>query len=346
MSCKYKLLVALFACAFSAFLCGCADQYGGAVGGNTSGSAIKIVVPRLWRVQPFDDGTTIYILGLTHFGLPFEYDGYLDETIVPAISKAVDIYYENGGGIDAEKQPSCGDSGPATPEAVASINELKGAVKREVAAYYMRAARVTGKSLSTDFPVKLADTYVDQLSEFSLYSLFVNYYNLLTQPNMMPPNGIDGEGNVVEYLAKTHSNVVLKSIDQPDTLARVYCSMGQQRYVWLSVHVRTFDHKNDIHYSKNLARRNSDKAELDIRGAIANQSSLTGISDLAGTAEGAFVCKRNALWKEEMLSQHDGKTHIYAVGFAHLFGYDDMFDHCNGLISDLRQSEHPVQLIL
>lgn len=61
---------------------------------------------RLWKAlsPPNQDGasSTLYLLGITHFGLSSEYDDYFYERIIPAFQSAEDFSFEGAGGREPE----------------------------------------------------------------------------------------------------------------------------------------------------------------------------------------------------------------------------------------------------
>jgi len=280
---------------------------------------------RLWKITPHP-GTTVFILGISHFGSRLEQDAYFQRAVLPAFAKSDVLHVEGGERTLIERLPACRE--PLRGRDLAVVEEARDLLRRGAAPYFRTIlADIPGGPPSEDVIQQNAALYVRDVSEFGLLLMLRLQYQFLKETSdrgaaeVLPVP-------VVKLLLQARPNIDIRSVDKPDDLWSAYCESSTRVDV-LKWHIENFD-----------PNRPPEQATLiDAAGQVeevARRVFVDGHTDPNPFLD-MFVCPRNERWLPRLLSLDDGKTHFEALGAAHLFSYEGGSRRCDGLLQDLRR---------
>jgi len=298
----------------------------------------KPVVPRMWRVTDpqKEPGTTFFLLGITHIGLPFEYDTYLDRSIVPALNNSQDIYLENSN-LPIEQQPAC-DQPLSGQEAERVLTEARQYVQRSMERFrhWQQDEGITPKVPDAGIAT-YARVYAELLTEFGLYDALQFFGPMYTDTSKLAADTLLARGPVLAYLHTKVPDLPTHSIDQPRDPAEAFCaSKPEDRLALLRQELHLYTGPRTVAADSAEARRNLQQAN-DKFVSIFKAGRQENI-----TLE-PIICLRNIRWVKLLQNVADGKNHFVAVGVGHLFPVlRDSKTQCNGLLQDFKNAGYEV----
>lgn len=322
--------------------------------------------PRLWEVTgKASDGspTRFYLLGITHNGLPTEYDDYYQNRVLPVFDRVDRLSSENSSFLTVRSIP-CPEPLPPTEANAAML----AAAHERIASLVLQLAQQSpmpqkigatpeeqkkmDESTTNDLIV-IAHTLSASDSEFSLiWDLRTLSYSVAfpTLPDEAEgrarlkrwleklraagsdPGNFDLHASIPEELMKRRPTLSSTSIDEPVDLLDGYCGIKPESRA--AVFERMFkDHEFHPYTEESLPKAIEDTRKTDekFRNVIkAGQIPKDGFEG-RDAAEG-LVCVRNPRWIKKMLTPSEGKVTLYALGLAHLLPYGD--DEVGGLPCD------------
>jgi len=296
-------------------------------------------LPRMWLASKPGRGPDIYLLGITHLGVPVEYDGYLDSKILPAARRASRFYLEGvSAAREISREPACRQA-LTDPEAKATEARARAALF-ELEYESLRSMRDNGIAFVKAPDVQLeamARSDAEDLSELGLMGAFRIYEKA---PEV---TAAGARGSVVGPLRALFRPDQVHDIDEPGAFARAYCGMGpsRARYFYEQTLGRGISNLPDsaARLSDTIARLNIDFIET------IKQTRVTGTLSSPPEWDRPVVCERNTQWLRKLDSQPARSTLFVAVGIAHLFASGHAGAPCNGLLQDLVDQGYSVHLV-
>ncbi|WP_148289888.1 hypothetical protein [Ideonella sp. B508-1] len=299
-------------------------------------------IPRLWRASlPGDKKDTVfYILAISHAGSQVEYDEYFDAVVVPAYLGSDVLHFEDGGKLPTNTQPECKKS-LSSPAGIAILNQARATVGRNSVEYFRRLAKFLPAPANDEALIRSnAENFTQGLSEYSLVQVLrAQYIYLQPQSSTNDKEPVYPFQPVVERLVQLKPSIQIKSMDEPDDMARAFCSAGEKRAGIIDEYMKTYDLtrlSNDDGESLDSAAKEIDKR---MRSALEDQFLHLDIS------ESAFTCFRTHLWEQRFKDMLDGKVHFLALGAGHLFPSTGPVASCQGLLQDLHENGFMVEKV-
>ncbi len=288
-------------------------------------SAAELTPARLWKFSPHP-GTTVFILGITHFGSRLENDDYFRDRVLPVFESADVLHFEDGGSTPTNLQPPCAK--PLNGRDAAVVEEARRVVRRGAVDYFRTIlADLPGGAPGPAILQANAERYARGLSEFGLVVTLRTQYRFLSR-RVPPTSNESGAAPVLNMLRLLRPTLDVRSLDEPGDLVSAYCSSNARAGI-LKWHVDHFDPDKE--------------PEQATRGAALEQMEQTARAlfvdrhtdpDLLGDM---LICPRNERWLPRLTALNDGKIHFEAIGASHLFPYEGVSRRCDGLLQDLRR---------
>ncbi|WP_431259183.1 hypothetical protein ACQ86G_02615 [Roseateles chitinivorans] len=281
---------------------------------------------RLWRVTPHP-GTTVFILGISHFGSRLEQDGYFQRTVLPAFAQSDVLHFEGGEPTFVDQQRPCPEPLKGTDAAV--VTQARALLQRGAVSYFRTVlADLPGGTPSEEVLRENAALYVRDVSEFGLVLMLRLQYRFLVQSSV-ERSGDLLPAPVIQLLLARRPDIDTRPADESDDLWAAYCG-SETRADILRWHVDNFDPEHPPEQATSaIAERQMEEAARGI--FVEGHTDPNLLTDV-------FVCPRNERWLPRLLGLDDGKTHFEALGAAHLFPYEGSSRHCDGLLQDLRRA--------
>jgi uncharacterized protein YbaP (TraB family) len=297
--------------------------------------------PRLWKVSapPVDgrSGPVLYLLGITHFGLPGEYDAYLERRVLPALRSAQTLSFEGAGGREDEQRPACDPSvlDEQGRSIVAQARERAAALAiqaREVIhASQLKAGIDDGTT--KEQRERFWRTYIAELDEFDLIAQATIDMSILASAKPQPGRRSSpwlARGPVINRLLQEHPAVQVQDVDSKYGARRAYCSAGPARVKFLISQLERKQMGSPA-VTARIPQYQREAAMLLSGRPLPAHGLMSQIRELDNT----FVCGRNREWLREMVALDDGNVHFYALGIRHLFPVHRPGANCGGLLADL-----------
>ncbi|WP_234409458.1 hypothetical protein, partial [Ideonella sp. B508-1] len=295
-------------------------------------------IPRMWRASlPGDKKDTVfYILAISHVGSQIEYDGYFDAVVVPAYLGSDVLHFEDGGKLPTNTQPEC-EKSLSSPAGIAILNKARETVGRNSVEYFRRLAKFLPAPANDEALIRSnAKIFTQGLSEYSIVqTLRAQYIYLKSQSSTNAKYPGYPFRPVVERLVQLKPSIQIKSMDEPNDLARAFCSAGEKRAGIIAEYMKLYDMSNDGE-SIDSAVKEVDK---EMRSALEDHFLHLDLY------ESAFTCFRTHLWEQRFKDMLDGKVHFLALGAAHLFPSTGPVASCQGLLQDLHENGFMVEKV-
>ncbi len=298
--------------------------------------------PRLWRVSGADDsGEPIffYLLGVTHNGLPVEYDAYFRDRVIPAFESAKHYSYENAN-LTGEKIGPCAQ--PLVSEhGRAAVEALRVRLTDVETRFYEAVDRRIPQSLGPRANPwrKLSEASAKDMSEFEMILALPGYRSGLSSlegRTRRHPSAASRQP-IAQALASKRPEIVAASLDAPQDLVDAYCDSGEGRIAFIETSLQ----QDDLFDEPAKASQKQIEAELDQGGrdfiATFAQRRPVGVFDSGRQFSESILCERNAKWLGKMTHPDATGPWFYAVGLAHLFPVAGPTASCDGLIADLER---------
>jgi hypothetical protein len=302
--------------------------------------------PRLWKVSgggiPADRPS--YIMGITHVGLPSEYDDYLTRVVLPAAGNVQELIYEGaGGGGDASMEPPC----PATPEVNPNDPRIKAARKavefwsRKYIPYTMEVVRKAGlpplkwTQVGIDGWARLQTSY---LTELGLMATMRVYGGVFSRPPVVPPvfSTLIPRGSVVSALLKAiPEGTRITPADTEEESANMYCSMGATRLGLFQSRMRQFTPSFVKTVNWKQAAEETARFDQEFRVLLLTGRRFGFLDDLS-PADQVVLCDRNKNWIRKFFNSASPQPTFLALGVSHLYPVHHDNVTCGGLLGDLR----------
>ena len=297
--------------------------------------------PRLWEVTSHNaDGPQgkFYLLAISHLGVDVEYDGYLDEKVVPAFLQSDALEFEN---VDTSSllTKGCPTPWPDTKENAQLMQMARGRVYSLMEKAVFASPGQSDRPDKKDIEIALK-RHADSMPEYGLIIYLYEY-----ERQFMPLLGLPlGRGQVTNYLIKKNEKIKTESIDTPEEWLAAYCQMNQYRPEYFRK--RIADPRFD--QVPSMTQKDVDDASRNFSLTVNNRVP-TGEIYLSFTKsdeeEKANVCGRNNNWLPKMEANMQKGVYFYAVGAAHFFPGTTGNAHCQGLLNDLQAKGMTVRLI-
>jgi uncharacterized protein YbaP (TraB family) len=297
----------------------------------------------MWRVNiPGGNRvTTIFLIGVTHIGLPVEHDDYLQKFVIPAFDGAKDLYFENSD-LPIEQQPACKDviSGAEASETLRRAREF---VRSSMVRFrhWQQDAGITPKVPDAGIAT-YAEVYANMLSDFGLYEAVEFFTGMFEDAQKLPPGTYRGLGEIVPLLVARRPDVAKESLDGPKDVARAFCAVGPYR-------IEMIREKLDIATAPHTVDPDGAEAHAELMKANENFIRLLraqhGVPGFDVSKQSALTCLRNSIWMNKLANLRDGRSHFVAVGAAHLFATGTEPSGCRGLLADFAALGFQPQLV-
>lgn len=296
-----------------------------ALAASNGASAADDEPVRLWKITPHP-GTTVFILGISHFGSRLEQDGYFFRTVLHAFDKSDVLHIEGGERTFVNDQPACPH--PLTGADADLVDQARDILRRGAVPYFKTVlADLPSGPPSEEVLRSNAALYVRDVSEFGLLLMLRLQYQFLKdapaqgQADVLPTP-------VVKTLMQRRPNIDIRSVDERNDLWAAYCGSNARAEI-LKWHIQNFDPEHPP--AQTSAADAAGQAENSARQVFVDRHvDPNPFMDM-------FVCPRNERWLPRLLELDDGKTHFEALGAAHLFPYEGITRRCDGLLQDLRR---------
>lgn len=299
--------------------------------------------PRMWKAtmpNPSDGSrTTIYLLGITHMGLPSEYDDYFRRDVLPAFLSADTFSFEGAGGREKEDYLAC-DSSVLDDASRKTIDAKRAELLKIVMKVVEKNHRLAEAQGIHDGTTRMErtramHTVITNSDEYELIELQNVYagswdYDQAVAgkiPVTISPMAM--RGSVVDALRRQRPTLTVRDIDSRFGIRRAYCGLGKERIYFLNSQFDSVDLSSKKLIEKFPVMHNSLARILSTGENL--PSGLFGSSPIDKT----FLCQRNREWLSDMQATLDGKVHFFAVGVSHLFKVNHDDAHCRGLLGDL-----------
>jgi len=302
--------------------------------------------PRLWKARS-DDGTTFYVLGATHLGLPSEYGRYFDGVVLPAFDRADELRFEGVGNGRPEPRPACDDA-PLDAAGRATIARLRDEVaRRRIEAWDVRRAQMA-RSGHPDLETKAerdeesralardGDVYA-LLLEYRMDSLVVARAAAASAP--AASGGPRLRDEVARTLRARRPALPVRDLDSAFGVARAYCRAGRQRALFVEASLAASWSEAPEFVARIPA------AEAAFAQVLREERPAQGELALPAALDGPMVCDRTREWLQELRTLHDGRTRFLVVGANHLFDLHRGGVDCPGLLAGLAQAGWAVELL-
>lgn len=280
---------------------------------------------RLWKITPHP-GTTVFILGISHFGSRLEQDDYFQKVVLPAFDKSDVLHIEGGERTFVNDMPECPT--PLTGKDAEVVDQARDVLRRSAVPYFRTVlADLPNGPPSEEILQSNAALHVRDISEFGLLLMLRLQYQVLegglpqAQADVLPTP-------VVKTLMQRRTNIDIRSVDEHDDLWAAYCGSNARAEI-LKWHIQNFDPERPLKQAT-VADAASQVENLARRVFVDRHIDPNPFLDM-------FVCPRNERWLPRLLELDDGKTHFEALGAAHLFPYEGITRRCDGLLEDLRR---------
>jgi hypothetical protein len=305
---------------------------------------------RLWlATKTSDPETKIYILAISHLGLPLEYDAYLSDIVLPAFQTAEVFHAEGLGGRENEPYPRC-DSSTLDSNGLAILHsarekDISLAIKVDELLHERQILAGQDDQTSQEQRAIVEQAFINGLDEFELIQ---NYTTNLSQ--LKPSNSADDERdsnsnmalkeNIVTFLLELRPTLRSIDLDTKYGVRKAYCNLGKERIKFLESH---FNQKsvNSAEIKEKAKLLNDDFLFYLNNKRLPNDSLWLNLSVL----DNEILCSRSNFWIEEIKNLKDKKVHFIAVGARHIFDNKNGNVKCKGLISKLFDNGYNVSLL-
>nr|WP_297389289.1 hypothetical protein [uncultured Roseateles sp.] len=284
---------------------------------------------RLWKITPHP-GTTVFILGISHFGSRLEQDSYFHRTVLSAFDKSDVLHIEGGERTFINELPECPH--PLKGKDAEVVKQARDLLRRGAVPYFRTVlADLPSGPPSEEVLQSNAASYVRDVSEFGLLLMLRLQYQFLhgAQASVQMQTQTEVLATpVVKTMMQRRPNIDIRSVDEKDDLWAAYCGSNARAEI-LKWHLQNFDPEHPP--AQASAADAADQVENSARQIFVDRHiDPNPFLDM-------FVCPRNERWLPRLLELDDGKTHFEALGAAHLFPYEGITRRCDGLLQDLRR---------
>lgn len=303
--------------------------------------------PRMWKItSPIGKGpiTTFYILGVTHYGLPSEFDTYFYRNVIPAFRRSDTLSFEGAGGAKREERPEC-SSEILDEDAIRSLNSIRGEIYKLaiLAGEVLRveAARNSQTTIPSDAWSASMLGLTSNADEFELYQLGSHYRQIATTSTRKASATSRFpvlKGSVVTSLLRLNPNIRVSDVDSMFGVRRAYCNSDSRRIVFLASVL------NGVRSDSLAASSLIVSGEKDIKSLLMEHKLPDDTMALTALDKN-FVCERNKEWLSNLKATVDGRNHFYALGMRHLFAIHHNDANCSGFLQDLMDSGYRVKQV-
>ena len=295
-------------------------------------------------------GTTIYVLAASHFGLPVEYDEYLDTVVIPAFGRANVLHFEGAGGREKEPRPVCDPAvldtqGRKTLEAARQQTlTLTIATKQELG----RRERLAGidDPLTAEQWAKVLRAEVAAMDEFDLmedYNLNATVSASFANENAsaLPVKPITVlRDDMAHFLAKRNPTMQIRDLDTRYGVRRSYCNSGKNRIKMLQS-TFSMDRGDSDNIQQRIPVWNKEFVDV-VRGRpLPDGSSLSGLRGM----DEQILCERTKAWVRELAALDDKQVHFIVAGARHIHDNFNMNAPCDGILTGLRKANFDVRSV-
>ncbi len=301
----------------------------------------------MWQVNASAlDGkpANIYILGVSHSGLPAEYDDYYVKTVLPAFDTA-NVLVSERAAID-QNAPACPIALPAGDASTdllrrarehARLKRLKllNSFDMNKLRDSLRKAGMSEQVISDlqEANRRTAAQYADSLSESTLAFALME----------IEPEADAGahRGPIDGALAMRRPGIAFESIDTSADLVDAYCGAGTDRQLFLQGQLALFELREDAAALKVREQR----ANANFLASLERQV-MVGLGVLPSRAfEESFICERNRKWVQRIKNKLGPEVRFYSLGLAHLLPSPFPNLSCTSLLESLRAEGMSVTLV-
>jgi hypothetical protein len=311
--------------------------------------------PRLWKVTgggiPADRPS--YILGITHLGLPSEYDEYLTRVVLPAASTAEELIYEGaGGGRDVDSLPPC----PATLEVNPDDPRIK-AARKVVEYWWKRSFPYTDEAVrkaglppiprTTAGINAVSRFHASHLSELGLIGTMRVFDGMMSRRPAVPPAYRDllPRGSVVAALSRAvPEGTRVTPADTEEEFDQAYCAVGAARLRYFQARIREYTPAVVDVMDWKTAAKSIGRLDLEFRVLLATGRRFGSLDDFP-QADQSMVCDRNKNWMAKFFGSPLPQPALLALGASHLYPVDHDGVKCNGLLKDLQARGLTVEIV-
>lgn len=315
-------------------------QDGGVREANSSGIASSTPA-RMWEVTGGKNGKRIkpiYLLAVTHLGLPAEYDSYLDTKVLPTLKQA-DVFMDESAHIDPHAIPECKDQTIVSRKDREAINRARATAQKMV-----EKILEPMEMLARDVPnihwvlEENARLDVERLSEYGII-VAMRAYRITLILRDKPNNS--RKVQIADYLKEKKLNSRYESIDAPDDLVQAYCDLGRERFKHLADEVEFYGNEKSPFLTPEIVEKeNSGFIEI-LKSSLIQEWSSTATD----TEYRAHICNRNSKWLKRIEEIPTDQSAFLALGAAHFFPLREHNSPCEGILRDLKEEGYSIKLI-
>lgn len=338
MKMKRSIQIVLAAAAI-AFMPTSSAQDGGAREPDLN-STTSSTPARLWEVTGGKNGKRIkpiYLLAVTHLGLPAEYDHYLETEVLSALKQA-DVFMDESAPLHSRTIPECKDQTIVSRKDRETIDRARTTAQRMFATILEPLEKDSLVPNIHQISEEVARLQVEHLSEYGIIVAMREYRSTLILRNK---KGTSGNVQIADYLKEKKFNSIYKSIDTPDDIVQIYCDLGRERFKHFTDEVEFYgNEKSPFLTPETVAKENSGFREI-LKSGFLQEWLDTGTD----TEHRAHICNRNSKWLKRIEEIPADERAFLALGVAHFFPLREHGSPCEGILHDLKKEGYSINLI-